>query len=200
MPDSLDYICLNNIQEVNQATISEMNDVRKKGTRVLGLVDFDAIEGAWKKILEEEVANATPNPESDKTENEGEGEETVDDATRFIEYCKSEVGKQIAASNTLKVDGIVVNYTRFDLNSLVEENEITAEIARQEAFFDAVANWKVLNANKDLIFKGSPQNVINKSLLSDCKYIIVNAHSAKNEYEMSYLVFMALVKDIPTVL
>lgn len=58
-------------------------------------------------------------------------------ATRFIEYCKSEVAKQIAASNALDVDGIVVNYTGFDLNSLVEENEIAAETARQGAFFDA---------------------------------------------------------------
>ena len=124
MPDSLDYICLNNTMEVNQANISEMKEVRRLGTKVLGLVDFDAIESAWKKILEEEAANAVPNPESDETENGEEGEETVDDATRFIEYCKSEVTKQIAASNALDVDGIVVNYTGFDLNSLVEENEI----------------------------------------------------------------------------
>ena len=176
MPDSLDYICLNNTMEVNQANISEMKEVRRLGTKVLGLVDFDAIESTWKKILEEEAANAVPNPESDETENGEEGEETVDDATRFIEYCKSEVAKQIAASNALDVDGIVVNYTGFDLNSLVEENEIAAETARQGAFFDAVANWKVANTNKDLLFKGSPQNVIGKNLLSDCKYIIVNAH------------------------
>ena len=197
MPDSLDYICLNNTMEVNQANISEMKEVRRLGTKVLGLVDFDAIESAWKKIIEEEAANAVPNLESNETENGEEGEETADDATRFIEYCKKEVAKQIAAINTLEVDGIMVNYTGFDLNSLVEESEIAAETARQGAFFDAVANWKAANAYKDLIFKGSPQNVISKSLLSDCKYIIVNAHSAKNEYEMSYLILMASAKDVP---
>ena len=47
MPDSLDYICLNNTMEVNQANISEMKEVRRLGTKVLGLVDFDAIESAW---------------------------------------------------------------------------------------------------------------------------------------------------------
>ena len=91
-----------------------------------------------------------------------------------------------------------MNYTGFDLNSLVEENEIAAETARQGAFFDAVANWKVANTNKDLLFKGYPQNVIGKSLLSDCKYIIVNAHGAKNQYEMSYLILMASAKNVPT--
>lgn len=179
MPDSLDYICLNNTMNVNNANISEMKEVRRLGTKVLGLVDFDAIENAWKKMIEEE-------------------EETVDNATRFIEYCKNEVAKQIAMSSALEVDGIVVNYTGFDLNSLVGESEITAETARQEAFFGAVSNWKVANINKDLIFKGFPQNVINTTILSDCKYIIVNAHSAKNLYEMSYLILMASAKNVPT--
>ena len=150
------------------------------------------------KILEEEAANAVPNPESDETENGEEGEETVDDATRFIEYCKSEVTKQIAASNALDVDGIVVNYTGFDLNSLVEENEIAAETARQGAFFDAVANWKVANTNKDLLFKGYPQNVIGKSLLSDCKYIIVNAHGAKTNTRCLISYSWHQQKNVPT--
>ncbi len=195
MPDSLDYICLNNTQKVNQINVSEMKEVRRLGTKILGLVDFDAIENAWKKQLEEETTNATLTPESDETEKEEEIDET---AIHFIEYCKSEVIKQITANTTLEVDGIVVNYTGVDLNVLTGENEISAETARQGAFFDAIANWKVANTNKDLIFKGFPQNVINKELLSDCKYIIVNAHNAKNTYEMSYLILMACAKDVPT--
>lgn len=198
MPDSLDYICLNNTQAVNQVNMSEIKEVRKLGTQVLGLVDFDAIENAWKKILEEEATNVTLDTGSGEAEDGEEGDETVDDATRFIEYCKNEIAKQIAASNTLEVDGIVVNYTGVDLNSLVEENGIAAETARQGAFFNTIVDWKDANANKVLIFKGSPQNIIDKSLLSDCKYIIVNAHAAKNQYEMSYFILMALAKDVPT--
>lgn len=198
MPDSLDYICLNNTMEVNQANISEMKEVRRLGTKVLGLVDFDAIESTWKKILEDEAANAVPNPESDDTENGENGEEAVDDATRFIEYCKNEVAKQISACSSLDVDGLLVNFTGFDLNSLVEENEIDAEKARQGAIFDAVINWRDANISKEIIFKGSPQNVINKSLLAGCKYIVINAHRAKNQYEMSYSILMASAKDVPT--
>ena len=57
MPDSIDYICLNNIMEVSEVNASEMEEVRRLGTKVLGLVDFDKIESAWKKILDEEAAN-----------------------------------------------------------------------------------------------------------------------------------------------
>lgn len=195
MPDSIDYICLNNITEVSEINASEIKEVRQLGTKVLGLTDFDKIESAWKKILDEEAANVQT--VSDETENEGE-EEPVDNETRFIEYCKNEVAKQIAASSALGVDGIVANYTGFDLNSLVEENEIAAETARQAAFFDAVIDWKTENADKTIIFKGSPQNVIDKTLFTDCKYIIINAHSAKNQNEMSYLILMASAKDVPT--
>lgn len=190
LPDSIDYICLNNILEVNEVNVAEMEDVRKKGTKVLGLADFDAIAASWKAILDkekEEAANA-----------EGDEEVTVDDATRFIEYCKAETAKLIAAANDLGVDGIEMNYTGFDLKALVGEEEIAAESARQGAFFDAVVSWKAANTDKLLIFKGAPQNVMQKDLLTDCKYIIINAHGAKNQSEMSYLVWMASIDGVPT--
>ena len=180
--------------EVSEVNASEIEEVRRLGTKVLGLVDFDKIESTWKKNLDEEAANVQT--VSDETGDEGE-EEPVDNATRFIEYCKSEVAKRITAADALGTDGIIVNFTGFDLNVLNEEG-IVAETARQAAFFDAIINWKKANVNKTLIFKGAPQNIISKDLLSDCKYIIINAHSAKNQSEMSYLTLMALVKDVPT--
>ena len=183
LPDSIDYICLNNILEVNEVNVAEMEDVRKKGTKVLGLADFDAIAAAWKAILDKEKE---------------EGGEVEDAAARFIEYCKSETNKLIAAANDLGVDGIEVNYTGFDLKALVGEEEIAAESARQGAFFDAVVSWKAANTDKLLIFKGAPQNVMQKDLLTDCKYIIINAHGAKNQSEMSYLVLMASIDGVPT--
>lgn len=193
LPDSIDYLCLNRTAAVSEANLAEMAEVRKLGTKILGLVDFDAIETAWETILAEEAANASAEA------NTGEGEEeVVDNTVRFIEYCKSETDKQIAASNALGVDGIVVNYTGSDLNALNTEEEIAAETSRQAAFFDAVATWKTTNADKSLIFKGAPQNVVQKAILDNCKYIIVSAHGAKNQEEMSYHVLMASIQGVPT--
>lgn len=196
MPDSLDYICLNNIKAVNEVNAAEMEEVRRFGTKVLGLVDFDAIDSAWKAILEEEKNNASGSeaPSGEGTAEEGEA---TDDAARFIEYCKKEVSAIIEACDAKNVDGIEINYTGFDLNSLVAAEDIAAETARQGAFFDAINSWKAAHADKLLFFKGAPQNVISKAILNDCKYIIVNAHSAKNLYEMSYFVLMASTKDVP---
>ena len=197
LPDSIDYICLNNILDVNAVHISEMIIVREWGTKVLGLVDFDAIISQWKNLLEEEGNAGLPEEAENTGENAFENEES-NTASRFVEYCKSETMKRILACNGLGVDGIVVKFTGFALNSLTEENEISAEMIRQAAFFDIVVDWKTKNADKVLIFSGMPQNVICKNVLFDCKYIIVYAHGVKNQYEMSYMVLMTLAEDIPS--
>lgn len=87
---------------------------------------------------------------------------------------------QLDAINALGTDGIVMNFTGFDLNSLLQDEEKTAaETERQGAFFNLLAEWKVAHADKELIFKGSPQNVIDKERLVESRYIIVNAHKCK---------------------
>ena len=160
MPDSLDYICFANVLEVSQVNKDEMSEVRKKGTKVIGLIDFDKIDSDWKAILEAE-ANQQPVPAEEGQEgSEGEDDVEVDNATRFIEFCKAETTKALDACTALGVDGIEMNFTGYDLNSLVE--------------------------------------VMIKSILSECKYIIVYAHHAVNLSQMSYLVHMGIVKDVPT--
>ena len=170
---------------------AEVAEVHKKGTKVVGLIDFDAIEARWKAILDEE-AN-TPAPEESE---EGGEEVVVDPAARFIDFCKTETAKQLAACDVLGLDGVELNFTGTDLNSIIGEEAVAAETMRQGAFFDLVNEWKA-SCGKTILFKGYPQNVIDKQILSDCEFIIISAHSAKNSDEMSYLVMMSYMDDIP---
>lgn len=204
LPDSVDYVCLNSVLAVSDVNRSEIEQLHKLGTKVVGLLDFDAIETAWKAKLEAEKEEAAKKeegePEAAAEEAEG-GEETPAEPTeaeRFIEYCKAETATRLEACTDLGLDGIEMNYTGYDLNSTVTEEAIAAETARQGAFFDAIAEWKTAHADKTLLFKGMPQNVMNKSLLSECKYIIVSVHEAKNLFQMSYSVIMATVQNVPT--
>lgn len=202
LPDSVDYVCLNNVLAVSDANRADFEYLHKMGTKVLGLIDFDAIKATWEakmKAEEEAAAEKGENEEetaSGETEN-GETPDGLSEAERFIEYCKAETAVALEACIALGLDGIEMNYTGHDLNSTITEEAIAAETARQGAFFDAIAAWKAANADKTLFFKGSPQNVMNKELLWECKYIIVYAHEAKNYFEMSYSVIMATVKDVP---
>lgn len=193
MPDSLDYICLANVLEVSEENSQEISKVHKFGTKVLGLIDVDAIEDEFTLKLEAEKAEQTSSEQGKEGDAEGPTE-----AEQFIEFCKAEVAKQVEACTSLGVDGIVLNYTGYDINSVVTEEDIAAETARQAAFLDGIAAWKSANADKTLVFKGNPQNLITKDILSDCKYIILYAHGVKNAFEMSYLAIMASVDGVPT--
>lgn len=202
LPDSVDYICLNAIEKVNGVNRAEIAEVHKKGTKVVGLVDMDKIETDWKAILAAEEEEAAKNPAPEEGEGGEEDTETpvepeVDPATRFIEYCKAETTRMLALCDEMGLDGVEMNYTGSDLASLVDEEEIAAETARQGAFFDVIAAWKAATPGKALLFKGSPQNVINKTILSECSYLIIYAHAAKNTDEMAFKVQMAVVKDVP---
>ena len=52
MPDSLDYISLNNPTEVGPSLLEEMNEVRKKGTKVVYTISYPQFEDEWKAMLE----------------------------------------------------------------------------------------------------------------------------------------------------
>ena len=192
MPDSLDYICLNNVSEVNEVTVSEIDEVRKRGTKVVGLLDFDAIEAAW------EASQTETPPVTEDSEDIEEGGETLpNEATRFATFCQSETERLLAACDALGLDGVEMNFTGYDLNGIVGEEAQKAETDRQNAFFAPIKAWQ--NASgRELIFKGMPQNVADKAILSSCSYIIVDAHSAKNLNEMSYFVLMAATDGVPS--
>lgn len=197
LPDSVDYICLNHIDKVSDMNKNEIAEVHKKGTKVVALLDFDQIEAAWKAILREE-SNDEANQEFKSTNTvDGDVELEEDEATRFINYCQKETNRLLALCNEVRVDGIEMNYTGVDLNVLTTQEAIAAETARQGAFFDAIVAWKA-SLDKILILKGMPQNVINKDILLECKYLIINAHSVKTREEMSYRVMMASAPGVPT--
>ena len=84
------------------------------------------------------------------------------------------------AINALGTDGIVINFTGFDLNSLLQDEK--RQLLKQHAKAHSstlLTEWKAAHAGKEIVFKGSPQNVIGKEILVESKYVIVNAHSAK---------------------
>jgi len=51
-PDSTDIICLTDVGELPEATLSEMETVRKSGTRVICRIDHAALEAEWKLMVE----------------------------------------------------------------------------------------------------------------------------------------------------
>lgn len=58
--------------------------------------------------------------------------------------------------------------------------------------------WSGANSGKVLVFQGNPQNLIDKSVLGECDYIVIPALTATSADKMSFAVLMAAVEDVPT--
>ena len=80
----------------------------------------------------------------------------------------------------------------------MQDEDIAQYAARQEAFFSNVKTWSGANSGKVLVFQGNPQNLIDKSILGECDYIVIPALTATSADKMSFAVLMAAVEDVPT--
>lgn len=187
VPDSVDYIVLNNVLEVSATHRQEIAQVHAYATKVLALVSFDNILDNWKANLAIESAK------------EGYSATPDEEAAQFVSYCSQQTAALLKAADGIEgIDGIVAAFTGYDLNSLATGEQQAAEQARQQAFTSAIAQWKAANADKALAFKGMPQNLIDRAWLNDCKYILLDGQGTKNQYEMNYLSIMASVDGVPT--
>lgn len=202
MPDSVDFICLMNPDNLHPTLAGEFAEVREKGTRVIYSIDYDAIEKLWEKVLEEEadkpeepVVPAT----SEALQGVGEGEPTPEEELelRFLEFCKQQTIDQLNLCAKYGYDGIQVSYTG-RAPQVMPDEEKAEYAARQEAFFSNVRTWSATNSGKVLVFEGNPQNLIDKSVLNECDYIVIPALTATSADKMSLAVLMAAEEDVPT--
>lgn len=207
LPDSIDFVCLANPDNLFPALAEQMREVReKKATRFVYQIDYNAIETLWKKVLEEEEA-AKPEepvdpdqPEQTAVAQEDGDSEPEDPAAalekRFLAFCSEQVGQQLAYCDKYGYDGIEVNYT--GRSPIAMQHEEKAQYAaRQEAFFAGVKSWLDTHADKLLFFRGKPQNLVDKGVLQLCDYIIIPTLEAISGDQMSYAVLMACVADVP---
>lgn len=201
MPDSVDYIALTNPSQVHPALCAEIAEVHRKGTRVIYGISYEQIETLWEQVLKEEEANK-PAPEPAPTAEEGdggEGEPTPEEQleARFLAFCKEQTELQLGYCTQFGFDGVELVYNGVALPSLTAEKRAVVT-ARQETFFGAAAAWLKEHADKQLFFRGNPQNLVDPAILHDCRYITVPTTGAASADQLSYAVLLAAVSGVPT--
>ena len=171
LPDSLDYICLNNPAEVGATLLEEMNEVRKKGTKVIYSISYPQFENEWKAMLE-------TNP--DLTDEEKQ------------EYLLKRTNELLALSEQYNYDGIVLEYDGRSLVSMKDE-VLRNYIARQKAFLDIFTAWKAEHGDKFLAFYGNAERIApeNMGFLKNCNQVIVKTALSTNESDLDVKIMMA---------
>ncbi len=172
IPDSVDFICLNNPANVVPEIQSEMEQVRKKGTRTVYIVDYKAIEDAWSEMLK------------------GDKSLTEEDAKAYIEKCTTE---QLAYCDKFNFDGIIADYVGHSLVSLTQE-ALAVYNGRQQAFFNTIMEWKNNHENKSLIFYGNVQFLVpeNMSMLEKYDYIMLKTVLSTNGDDYALKAYWAI--------
>lgn len=175
LPDSLDFINLNNADNLSSGVIAEMEKVRtEKGTRTVYTISYDDFETAWiAKVKEDESGTLTEN-----------------DALQFLGECTD---KALALCDKFHYDGIIVEYTGLSLVSMKEE-ALARYNARQQNFFNRVMEWKKAHGDKALMLYGNVQYLVpeNMKMLSEYDAIILKTLNSTNGDDMSVKAYMAV--------
>lgn len=187
LPDSVDFIILNNADSLSEAVCKEMEEVRTKGTATLYNIDFSVIEAEWKAKLEAEEGQE---PE----EGTAAEEPTLEDRLAFI---AERTDYYISLYAEYGYDGINVCYKGVSPQSLPqsEKEEMTAV---QETFFGKIARWKSENADAVMMFEGCPENIILRTdILEGASYIIIPALDASTFEEFGVKISLSAVSGVP---
>ncbi|WP_418992701.1 glycoside hydrolase family 18 [Alistipes sp.] len=172
LPDSVDFIVLNNPANLHPDYVKEMNEVRKKSTRVLYAMSMETYEAEWAKMLK-----ADPK----LTEEEALG------------YFGQRTREELALCDRYGFDGVIFGYTGRSLVSITEA-EMEAYNARQKAYLDPVTAWRNSHKGKVFTFMGSADNLLpeNRTILSECDHIVVPTDNAQNENDISLKALMVV--------
>lgn len=179
LPDSVDYVVLNYVDDVFEGVLAEMKTLRQdKGQKFLAAIDYAEIMDEYKDYL---------------IDMEEAGEEPV----KEDEFIKDEVDQFLEAFAEYQFDGMLVSYSGKNPLSM-QETEKEAVKALQEAFFAPLLQ-RVGSTGKMLFFEGTPKTLlVEENVLGVAKYIIIPAESATSFVSLTTTVYQNLQDGVPT--
>ncbi len=174
MPDSVDYICFEDYEELHSEIIKEIAEVRSlKGTRSIGVVGYPDIEALWTAEEDRRAENGLP-------------EGTADE---FAAFVRKRCSLLLEACDRAGMDGVEAWY--------IGNLATAAAKAGQAAFLETISGWHRDNPDKEMFFKGYAFNVADKSFLEACRYIIISAEGNVTPAEMRLAVKLQCSNGVP---
>lgn len=129
IPDSVDFVCLNNSENLSNETQVEMVKIREKSIRTLSIINYESLEQEWNKKAKEN------------------SELTEEDAQK---YLNERTDAMLALCDSYGYDGILIDYTGLSMVGM-QEAVLQQYKTRQQNFFSRVLDWRNKHANKTLV-------------------------------------------------
>lgn len=183
VPDSIDYLVLTSPANTTAEEMAQMQQVRsQKGTSVLYQISFEAIYSDYNAMLKD--FEAYPD-NADKT------------FISFNDFLVDSVQTALSYCTKYNYDGIVMAY-QGKAKLYMSEEEKVRYTGYENDFIGIATDWAQRNTDRMLLFQGKPQNVIDQTIFSLAKYIILPCSDQTSESGMAKTVFMAAAEGVPT--
>jgi hypothetical protein len=187
IPDKVDIVSLMYGDDLTPVELSEIESLRnQKGTKVIYTIDYDATATEINATIKD-AQDATEAAAGDK-----DAPEVI--IPEFFELLEQELDRQFSLLAKYNYDGLCVSYVDFSTQfpTVADVDRITRT---QEILFTKLAG---VSANAKLrLFAGSPENVLDKSLLNQFDYIIIQTSSAVDIRGLDVLVAASLQPGVP---
>ncbi|HUN20056.1 MAG TPA: glycoside hydrolase family 18 [Muribaculaceae bacterium] len=179
LPDSIDVVSLTDPANVTIGLMREMDKVRRdKGMEIIYTVDFDKFKAAYTAKME----LATE-------------EEPVTES--FKGFLTDSLAKSLDYVKQFGFDGICIAYNGKATPHL-DKDELAEYAANERLFIGILTDWHKRNADKSIDYIGKPQNLLDKSLLDDCRMIFLSdGVNATNINLFSYYTALANTEGVP---
>lgn len=181
LPDSIDVVALMHPSNLAEYELKEMEIIRKdKGTKIITTIDFDAIKLEYDLMVADKLAeDPTYIPEL------------------FLDVLKNRVRGLFLDVDQYGYDGISIGFKGKGTLHLTGQ-ELEEYTNNGNLFIGMMKDWHERRKEKMIVFEGKPQNLLDKSILTDCKLIILPSEDATNKDLFTYNVEMAKAAGVPT--
>lgn len=191
LPDSVDYVILNNADKLNDVIAAEMQELlTEKNIPTLMNVNFVAMIKEYNNMLADE---AESKPEGSEDETLG-----VDTPERFASWIEARVKAELEIADKYNYGGINVIFGGKNPAAMTDAQKEDAQL-RQQSMFSGIDSWIAAHQKAVVFFEGSPRNVlVETAALKSAKFIIVTAEDAGNESSLSYAINQVLGDFVPS--
>lgn len=181
LPDSVDVVVLMHPGNLAEYELKDMENIRKdKGTKIITAINFDAVKLEYDSMLADKIK-----------------EDPTYVPTIFLDVLKDQVRSLLLNADKYGYDGVLISYQGKTISDL-NKNELEEYTNNEKLFIGMIGDWCKRRKDKIMVFQGRPQNLVDKSILANCKLIILPSEDATNKDLFSYKIEMASVTDVPT--